>query len=168
MATAGQNSIDPTTVKRFLGEAMRVYEKLDAQKIANMNECRQIRAPLKDIKKAAKNAGLPKAAFNSLIKSELAKRTYDRAVENATPEDDEDVEAWEQMRAIANEGDLFDAAVKANAPTGDDETDLRPRHLRDQEAERLRENGERVMMGIKKLDEKAAVIGLPGADATEA
>jgi hypothetical protein len=166
MVTQGQNSIDPTTVKRFLGEAMRVYEKLEAQKIANMNECREIRAPLKDIKKAAKNAGLPKDAFNALIKSELAKRVYERAVENATPEDDEDKEAWEQMREIASEGDLFDAALKAH-DAGEDEPDVRPRHLREKEADRVaRENAEKIEKGIKPLGEKQ--IGLPGADATEA
>jgi hypothetical protein len=164
MAQAGQNSIDPTTVKRFLGEAMRVFEKLEAQKIANMNECREIRAPLKDIKKAAKNAGLPKAAFNALIKSELAKRTYERAIENATPEDDEDVEAWKQMREIASEGDLFDAAVKTH-DAGDEDEDVRPRHLREKEADRVaRENAEKITKGIKPL----RVVGLPGADAVEA
>lgn len=167
MSDQGRNGIDPVTVKRFLSEAMRVFEKLEAQRVANMNECREIRAPLKDIKKAAKNAGLPKAAFNSLIKSELAKRTYDRAIESATPEDDEDIEAWEQMRAIAQDGDLFDAAVKANAPADDDATDVRPRHLREKESDRqARENGERVMKGIKPLG--GNVIGLPGADATDA
>jgi hypothetical protein len=164
MAQAGQNSIDPTTVKRFLGEALRVYEKLDSAKIEHMNNCREIRAPLKDIKKAAKNTGLPKAAFSALIKSELAKRTYDRAIENATPEDSEDVEAWKQMRAIAKDGDLFDAAVKANAPA-DDDADVRPRHLREKEADRIaRENAEKIEKGIKPL----RVVGLPGADAVEA
>lgn len=160
MTQAGTNGFDPTTVKRFLGEALRVYDKLDAAKIDHMNNCREIRSPLKDIKKAAKNAGLPKAAFNALIKSELAKKNYDRAIEAATPDDDEDIEAWEQMRAIAGDGDLFDAAVKKHDASSDD-SDLRPRFLQEKDAE-----GEQVESNVRRL--RSGITGLPGADAESA
>lgn len=160
MTQPSTNGFDPTTVKRFLNEALRIYDKLEAQRIANMNECREIRAPLKDIKKAAKNSGLPKAAFNALIKSELAKKTYDRAIEAATPEDDEDIEAWEQMRAIAGDGDLFDAAVKKHDASADD-ADIRPRFLQEKDAA-----AEQVESNVRRL--RSGITGLPNANATEA
>jgi hypothetical protein len=154
---AATNGYDPVVVKRWLGEAMRVFDALEVQKVANMNACREIRAPLKDIKESAKNAGLPKKAFAALLKAELAERNYERALDNATPEDDDDFAAFEAMRAIARDGDLFDHAASKMAG---DEEDVRPRSLREKEAARIaRENTERLQAGVS---------GLPGADASEA
>ena len=159
MTTAG-NGIDPTVLSRWTGEVMRVYSALDAQKIENMNVCRSIREPLPDIFERAKEAGLPLKAFKAHIKIERAKIAYDRACENATPEDDDDREAFEHLRSIAEDGDLFDHAVKeAQGNADDDDKDLRPRHLQEAEKQRVAENTARLEKGI---------IGLPGADATNA
>ncbi|MBS4016786.1 MAG: hypothetical protein KGZ68_00995 [Dechloromonas sp.] len=167
MAKAGHNGVDPKVLARWTGEVLRVYDDLAAQKIANMDKCKEIREPLTDLYDAAKNAGLNLKAFKSHIKVELAQRAYERAVAKAEPEDDEDLEAFEALRAVAEAGDLFDAAVQANEKkkgggkkaTDDDEKDVRPRHLKDLEQQRVEENTRRLEEGIS---------GLPNADATDA
>lgn len=151
MEDAPTNGFNATTVKRFLGEAMRVYDKLDAARIEYMNECREIREPLKDIEDMAKNAGLPKAAFRALVKSKLADRAHARALEKARPKDEDEAEAWEALREIAKEGDLFAHAVKEH---DDEDRDLRPRSLQEREAERIaKENAARIAAGISELDD---------------
>jgi hypothetical protein len=155
----GHNGVDTVALKRWTGEIMKVYQRLDEQRMENMRVCKEIREPLSDLYDAAANAGLGKKPFKSHIKAELAKLKYERALAKAVPEDDEDREAYEALRSIAEAGDLFDAAVKAH----DDDADVRPRHLREQEADRIaRANAAKIEKGIKPL------VGLPGADASEA
>lgn len=149
------NGFDPKVVKRWTGEVLRVHEEIEKLRVDHMNRCREVRERLPDIYESAKEAGLPKKAFRSHIRVELAKLAYERACEKAVPDDEEDREAFEQLRAMSSPGDLFDAAVKAH----DDDADLRPRHLRDLEQQRVEENTRRLQEGIS---------GLPGADANEA
>lgn len=165
---AGRNGYDPVVLNRWTKEVLAIYAKLEEQRMENMRICKEIREPLNDLYEAADNAGLGKKAFKSHIKAELAKIKYERALAKAIPEDDDDREAYEALRAIAEAGDLFDHAVKEHDAAGDDdETDVRPRHLREKEAGRIgRENAAKIEKGIKSLG--ANVIGLPGAEATEA
>lgn len=164
MTQIGHNGVDPTVLKRWTTEVMRVHDALDAQRIENMNACRKIREPLADLYEAAKNAGLPSKAFKSHIKAELARRAYEKRLANITPEDDDDAEAFEAMRAMAEDGDLFDHAVKqhdAKSPEAD-EDDPRPAFLRKRDEEaaaRVDENVLRLTKGIK---------GMPSGDATGA
>lgn len=165
MTQLGHNGVDPTVLKRWTTEIMRVHDALDAQRIENMNACRQIREPLPDLYEAAKNAGLPSKAFKAHIKAELARRAYEKRLANIAPEDDDDSEAFEAMRAMAEDGDLFDHAVRQHDAKGgneQDEDDPRPAFLREKHDAtdvRVAENVARIKSGIK---------GMPGADATEA
>jgi hypothetical protein len=178
MSEHGQNSIDKTVLARWAGEILAIHSKLDDQKMENLRICKEIREPLADLYDAAKNAGLPSKAFKAYVKSELAKRAYEKRLANLEPEDEDDSAIYELMREIAQNGDLFDAAVKAHdAKKGDDDADLRPGFLKDKgvtatvkfgdgpevsfDAARVTENIRRLKTGIKP-------IGLPGADANEA
>ena len=169
-----QNSLDKTVLARWTGEIMSIYRKLEDQKMENLRRCKIIREPLPDLYDAAKNAGLPLKAFKAHVKAELAKIAYEKRLANIEPEDEDDAEAYELMRSIAQEGDLFDHAAKEHEakPTKADKAkkddpgesgevvDLRPRHLRQSEADRAaEENAAKIAKGIK---------GLPGADAEHA
>jgi len=158
MTAAKGNGIDPVVLKRWTGEVLAIHDKLDDQKIANLNECKRIREPLPDLYEAAKNAGLPIKAFKAHIRIELAQRKFNAAVEKATPEDDEDLEAFEALRAVAEAGDLFDHAVKKH----DEGDDVRPEFLKQQERDRAaaKKNAKALKVG--------ALHGLPGAKAAEA
>lgn len=160
MPEAGHNGIDATVLARWTGEILAIHDKLDEQKIENMNKCKEIREPLPDLYEAAFNAGLPKKAFRAHIKLELAKRRYETFCENVIPDDEDDRASYEALRAVAEAGDLFDHAVKKHDAASDDEQkDLRPRHLKELDRQRAEENARRLREGIS---------GLPGADATEA
>lgn len=154
MTEIGHNGINSTEAKRWLGEIARVYDELDELKIENMNRCRAVRERLPEIYELAKDAGMPIKALKAAVKIARAEKALDQLIEKATPEDEEDQEALDYLRQIAQQGDLFDAATRKS---GDDDADVRPGFLRDQDA--ARENGKRIKNGIK---------GLPGADATEA
>lgn len=158
------NSINSDAAKRWLGEALRVYDELEDLKVSNMNQARIIRSRLPGIYESAKGEGLPIKALKTVLKEELIKRKIaaaEAAIEALEPDDDEDAETLEQFRAAL--GDFADsplgkAAVDQKA-AGDDDSDLRPRHLKEAEAQRVEENKRRLKDGIK---------GLPGAEATEA
>ena len=150
---------DEELVRELLGLAMEVYDALDEQKIKNMNECRVIRAPLKDIKQKARDAEIPMAAFNGLVKAELASRKYDKALEASVPEDPDDKKAYDRLIAIATEGDLFEHSAKKHASKAettadsDDEKDVRPAFLRekDEEQAHIDENVTRLKRGVKGM-----------------
>ena len=167
MSEAGHNGIDVAVAKRWIGEAMRVYEDLDAQKIENMNTCRKIRSRLPNIYEAAKNAGLPIKAFKLYIREQLLEQKIEGLqadIEALTPDDDEDAETFEQFRSAL--GGLADTPLgKAAISTrgGDDDDDqrnLRPRHLREKDAD-----AEAAQANVKALKK---IKGLPGADADAA
>jgi len=155
MSSIGHNGINETEAKRWLGEIGRVYDQLDAQKIENMNSCRAIRERLPDIYKSAKAAGMCVKALKAAVKVARAEKALDDLIDSATPEDDDDREAFEYLRKIATKGDLFDAATRAESD--DDNADLRPGFLKE---------GDAVRVNVKRL--KAGIKGLPGAEATEA
>lgn len=169
MTQQGHNGIDPVVAKRWIGEAMRVYADLDEQKIANMNECRAIRARLPEIYESAKNAGLPVKAFKLVLRKRLKEQKIaglEADIEALTPEDDEDAETFEQFKAaIGDFGELPLGAAAIERKAGEEDRDLRPPFLRDKDAQRASDeaigkaNGAAVAKGIK---------GLPGADAAEA
>lgn len=163
------NGIDPVVAKRWVGEALRVYQALEDQKIANMNACRTIRARFPEIFENAKNAGLPIKALKLTIKQRLLELKIEglqEDIDGLVPEDEEDAETFEQFReAIGDFGELplGKAAVEKKAA---EEEDLRPRHLREQEEERkanddaAAENAKKIKSGIKGLGD--------GADAAHA
>jgi len=155
MSEQGHNGFNATTVNRFLGEVLRVHDKLDEAKIEHMNNCREIREPIKRIEKQAKDAGIPLAAFRALIKSELAERAYKRAIDKARPNDEDDADAWDALREIAAEGkpdDLFSHAVKKHDEE-DEDRDLRPRTLREKEDDAAKKNAKLIEEGISELDD---------------
>lgn len=154
MSSIGHNGINETEAKRWLGEIGRVYDELGAQKIENMNRCRAIRERLPDIYKSAKAAGICVKALKAAVKVQRAEKALDDLIDKATPEVEEDREAFDYLRQIATQGDLFDAATRA--ATDDDNADLRPGFLKEGDA--VRTNVSRLRAGIK---------GLPGAEATE-
>jgi hypothetical protein len=155
MSVTGHNGVDPTVLGRWTKEVLAVHQKLEDQRVENMLVCKSIREPLPDLYEAAKNAGLNSKAFKAHIKVEIAKLKFERACKKAEPSDDDDHEAFEALRAVAEAGDLFDHAVKAHdAQAVDDNRDLRPRHLRETEDARIaRENAARLEEGISPLDE---------------
>jgi hypothetical protein len=154
MANDGKNSIDKVVLDRWTGEVLAIHTKLDDQRMENMRICKEIRSPLNDLYEAAKNAGLPLKAFKAHIKAELAQKAFDKRMHNIEPEDEDDRAAYDLLRSMATDGDLFDAAVKQH----DDDRDLRPRHLREADAQTA-ENVHRLQTGME---------GLPGAEAAEA
>jgi hypothetical protein len=155
--SVGHNGVDATVLNRWTGEILRVHQSLEDQRMENMRICKDIRERLPDLYESAVNAGLPKKAFKAHVKAELAKLKYERLCEKIVPEDEDDREAYEALRAVAEAGDLFDHAASKLAG---DEEDVRPRSLREKEAARIaRENTERLQAGMS---------GLPGAEATEA
>jgi hypothetical protein len=120
----------------------------------HMRICKEIREALPDLYESAVNAGLPKKAFKAHVKVELATLKHKRFCENVVPDDEDDREAYEALRAVAEAGDLFDHAVKKHDATEeDDDEDVRPRHLKDKEADRIaRENAERLQAGIGAIE----------------
>lgn len=155
MGAIGHNGINETEAKRWLGEVARVYDELDELKIEHMNRCRAVRERLPEIYELAKDAGMPIKALKAAVKIARAEKALESLITKATPEDEEDQEALDYLRSIAQQGDLFEAAVRKN--DDDSDADLRPSFLKDQDA--ARENAATLKKGIK---------GLPGADATEA
>ena len=178
MSKDRQNSFDRTVLARWTGEILSVYRKLEDQKLENMRICKEIRAPLPDLYDAAKNAGLPLKAFKAHVKAELAKIAYEKRLANIEPEDEDDAEAYELMRSIAQEGDLFDHAAKEHAAKkGDDDVDLRPGFLKDKDIKATIKFGDgpevpfdadRVADNVRRLKKGIKPVGLPGADANEA
>lgn len=120
MAQIGHNGFDQNVAKRWIGEALRVYGELDEAKIEHMNRCREIRERLPEIYESAKNAGVNLRALKASIKVARATDAFEALIRKATPEDQEDREAFEYLAAIAAPGDLFEAALRAseknNAP----------------------------------------------------
>ena len=156
MTSIGHNGINETEAKRWMGEVSRVYDELDAQNIENMNRCRAIRERLPDIYKSAKASGMCVTALKAAVKVMRAEKALDDLIDKATPEDEDDREAFDYLRQIATKGDLFDAATR-RASGDDEDADIRPNFLKESDA--VRENVARLNAGIK---------GLPGAEATEA
>ena len=101
-----------TEANRWVSEILRVYDQLDEARVEHMNRCRDIRGRLPDIYDAAKGAGLSVKALKSAIRVSLATRKLADLVEKVTPEDQDDADVFEQLRAIATPGDLFDFATK--------------------------------------------------------
>lgn len=112
MTAIGHND---TEAKRWVGECLRVYDQLDEARIEHMNRCRDIRARLPTIYESAKGAGLSVKALKAALRVSLATRKLAALVEKVTPEDEEDADVFEQLRAIATPGDLFDFATKPRA-----------------------------------------------------
>lgn len=115
------NGFDPTVAKRWMGEALRVHDELDAQKIENMNRCRTIRARLPDIIESAHNAGIPKKAFKLALKEELLKRKIEGIEEDIAalvPDEDDDALSFEMLKeALGGLGDTpLGQAALGNTP----------------------------------------------------
>lgn len=172
-AAAGSNGFDSTIVQRFVKEIEKHKETLLSYQGSYMKQCREVRDMIKKSKELAKGEGIPTKQLNALLKERDLLRKLEGIREDF--EDQEDLETYDQIKEALGDFGLSPlgqavlaakAAEAANAPA-DDEADVRPRHLREKEAAReARENGERVMRGIRPLG--GNVVGLPGADATEA
>lgn len=163
-ASAGSNGFDPTIVQRFVKDIERHKETLLSYQGAYMKQCRDVRDLIKKSKELAKGEGIPLKQLNALLKE----RDLNRKIEKlrADFEDQEDLDTYDQLKeALGDFGDLPLGAAALDAKKGDDDADVRPRHLLEKEADRIaRENAEKIEKGIKPL----RVVGLPGADAVEA
>jgi hypothetical protein len=154
------NGFDPSTVQQFVKDIERHFETLRSHQGEYMNRCKGVRDLIARAKDAAKEAGIPKKALNSLLKERELLRKIDGIRESF--EDEEDLETYEAL--VEALGPLADTPL-GRAATGssddDDEEDVRPRHLREQDENRkaAAENSKRLRKGVT---------GLPGADATEA
>lgn len=161
MAKAGHNAINPDIAQRWFKEATRVYEELDEQKMQHMNRCKDIRARLPEIYEKAEASGIPKKALKARLKHWIEDQRIaacEARKEAAVPEDDEDAEQFEQLCEAL--GDFIDTPLgQAAAGGANDDQDVRPGFLKQQEEDRVKENKRRLKSGIS---------GLPGADATEA
>lgn len=105
----GHNDPEAT---RWITEINRGHEALEEQKIEHMNRCREIRERINQAYDAAKKAGLPIKQLKSAIRVSHATQKLAALVEKLTPEDPDDADAFERLRAIATPGDLFEFATK--------------------------------------------------------
>jgi hypothetical protein len=176
MATAGKNEfIDEQTATRFFAEVRRTYEDEDTERASWRGKSAAIKQRRKGVYERAESSGIP----TKILKARIAQWIEDKRIAEAkarreavVPDDIDDRAKFQQLcEALGDFKDLplGQAAVGAAAPAdgapADDESDVRPRHLREMEADRIaRENAEKIEKGIKPLK----VVGLPGADAVEA
>lgn len=153
------NGFDPSTVQQFVKDIERHFETLKSYQGEYMNRCKGVRDLITRAKDAAKEAGIPKKHLNSLLKERELLRKIDGVREAF--EDEEDLETYEAL--VEALGPLADTPLGRAAMGDDDEDDedVRPRHLREQDPDRkaAAENSKRLHKGVK---------GLPGDDATEA
>jgi uncharacterized protein (UPF0335 family) len=162
MTSPGHNQINPDAAKRWVGEALRVYDALEELKVENMNKARTIRGRLPGIYESAKAEGLPVKALKIVVKEELLKRKLallEGQIEALEPDDSEDQETLDQLREAL--GPLEDlplgqAAINRKAAADDDDRDLRPRHKQQADAD-----AEHVESNVRRL--KNNIVGLPTA-----
>jgi hypothetical protein len=176
MATAGKNEfIDQQTATRFFAEVRRTYEDEETERASWRGKSAAIKQRRKGVYERAESSGIP----TKVLKARVAQWIEDKRIAEAkarreavVPDDIDDRAKFQQLcEALGDFKDLplgqaaVDAAAPAGGSQGDDDADIRPRHLREQEADRIaRENAEKIEKGIKPL----RVVGLPGADAVEA
>lgn len=156
MTQLGDNGYDPTIVQQFVKDIERHFETLESYRGEYMNRCKSVRELITRSKDAAKEAGIPKKLLGALLKE----REFERKIEGIRDsfEDEEDADNYEALKDAL--GSLADTPLgKAALGEGADDADLRPRHLKDAEKQRVEENKRRLKGGIK---------GLPNADASEA
>jgi len=118
----GHNTGNQSDAHRWLSEVMRVYADLDEQKVENMNRSRQIRERLPEIYDRAKSSGVSVKALKAAVKVIRAEHALESLIVKATPEEDDDIDAFDFFRSLPKQGDLF--------ATDDDEEDIRPRTLK--------------------------------------
>ena len=96
------NGINPELAERHLKKVLGVYDELEAQKINNMNRCRDIRSALPDLYEAAKIEGLPIRAFKLSVKRGRIERKIEglqEDIEDLAPEDEDDAAAFQMLQA---------------------------------------------------------------------
>lgn len=149
------NGYDPTIVQQFVKDIERHFATLESYRGEYMNRCKSVRELITRSKDAAKEEGIPKKLLNALLKERELERKIDNIHDSF--EDEEDADNYEALKDAL--GSLADTPLGKAALGESDDADLRPRHLKEAEAQRVEENKRRLKEGIK---------GLPGGDATEA
>ncbi|HEY8214061.1 MAG TPA: hypothetical protein VIG36_08045 [Methylocystis sp.] len=172
---ASANEIDAKMAKLFFGEIRRTFEDEETRRASFRGDMGALKQRREDIYERAESSGVPKKLLKARIKQWIEDKRIAEAKarrEAVVPDDIDDRAKFQQLcEALGDFKDLplgqaaVDAAAPAGGSQGDDDADIRPRHLREQEADRIaRENAEKITKGIKPL----RVVGLPGADAVEA
>lgn len=113
----------------FLGRIENLLDEIEKAKSAYMNECKERRQDIRDIYAEAKDAGVNVKALRGLVKHrEMAAKL--EAIPDGFEEDER--EAYETL--VAALGPLGAAAAKAAGyGNGEEDRDLRPSNLRNDE-----------------------------------
>jgi hypothetical protein len=161
------NGFDPDVVQRFVREIEKHQDTLASYKGEYMNRCKSVHELITRAKDAAKKAGIPKKQLGALLKE----RELERKIEDIREafEDEEDVEIYDRLReALGDFGETelgksainkAKGATKGGGANDDGEDDVRPGFLKQQEAERVKQNKKLLKENIK---------GMPSADPTKA
>lgn len=164
-ASGGTNGFDPKTAKQYLSDINRLEAEMESKKGEYMAWCKRQRELINGIYDRAKDSGIPKRPLKAYVNSaKLIKRAG--ALIESLEEDDQDlVELLEKALGPLKGTPLGDAAVKA--ASDDAEEDVRPRHLKQREADRKKErndalnaaatdgvsgNGAERLQGLKQLN----------------
>lgn len=132
------NGFDPERTKQCIDRIEAVLADIESIKGSAMAKCREKHDEIAEIYEEAKTAwGIPKRALKAVVKVRAAERKL-KAMREGLEDDDQD--SFDQIRHAI--GDLADtplgqAALDA-AKKGDDD-DVRPRHLKQREADRKKE-----------------------------
>jgi hypothetical protein len=166
---ASANEIDAKMAKLFFGEIRRTFEDEETRRASFRGDMGALKQRREDIYERAESSGVPKKLLKARIKQWIEDKRIAEAKarrEAAVPEDADDRSLFEQLcEALGEFGETPLGAAAKEAAKSEDDTDVRPRHLREQEAELIaRENAAKIEKGIKPLK----VVGLPGADAVDA
>jgi hypothetical protein len=99
----GGNGYDRATLEGLLTEVDAADQELSSLQGAYMADCKAPRARIKDVKKRAKEAGIPRAAFNALIENRRLDRQMTRNVDKL-----EDDQRAEYDKLLTDLGDFVD------------------------------------------------------------
>lgn len=167
------NTIDPALAKRYFDEDDRCEAEILRLQIENMNAQKKVREDQKRNFKMGVAEGLPKGGFKLELKRHRLGRKHSRQLQNLLAEEEEDmIELADLIReklGAFSDSPLGAAAVadaeakvakrrgKKSAALDDlagskDDADIRPRHLREKDAEQAEANAQALEGGIKALN----------------
>lgn len=133
MATA-KNSLEGRA-EPFLERIERLHADLDSKRGAYMAECRVVREDIKVVLGEAKEAGIPVKALKGLVEFRKLEKKQAAIADGYDPDE---AKVYEHL--VEALGELGAAAAKAagHAPKNgdDDERDLRPRNLQENDKSR--------------------------------
>jgi len=136
-ASGGTNGFDSKTAKQFLSDINRLEAEMESKKGEYMAWCKRQRELINGIYDRAKDSGIPKRPLKAYVSSAKLIKRADALIESLDDDDQDLVECLEEALGPLKGTPLGDAAVKA--ASNDAEEDVRPRHLKQREADRKKE-----------------------------